>query len=153
MSSVEELYDLVDDIYDKDEFLQIISDERETYGGLFNDELIAHLIVAKEGRNMGNRTDIGNIRPGKSATINGKVTDLGILRTFKRGSGEGKVRNVRIDDGTGSVKLVLWDNETDMVGDEICMNTRLTIVNGVVQDRGYGLQISPGKWGLIEFDD
>ncbi len=152
MSSVEEFHELLDDLYDREEFLDMIDAKRVEYGGLFNDELLAYLIAAENGRTTGNETDIADIVPGDSATVKGKVIDLGQLRTFKRGTGEGKVRNVRIDDGTGSVKLVLWDDETNMVGKDIVIGTELTIVNGTVQDRGYGLQISPGKWGLLELD-
>ncbi len=153
MSSVREFYDLVDDLYEKDEFLDIIESRRSDYGDLFSDELIANLVVAENGRSTGNKTDICDIIPGESATINGKVIDLGVLRKFSKGGGEGRVRNVRVDDGTGSVKLVLWDDETSRVGKDIVIGTEMTIVNGTVQDRGYGLQISPGKWGLIELND
>lgn len=153
MNSVREFYELVDDLYEDEEFLDIIESKRQEYGELFTDELIAYLIVAENERSVGNKTDIGDIVPGESATVQGKVIDLGVLRRFDRGKGEGKVRNVRIDDGTGSVKLVLWDDETSLVGKDIEIGTEVTVVNGTVQDKGYGLQVSPGKWGLLEFND
>ncbi len=149
MSSVEEHYESIKDIYDREEFLADIEAKSELYDGLFDDELLAHLIVAEEGRNDGIIKNISDLRAGESATVIGRVVDLGVLRTFKKKGGEGKVRNVRIDDGKGSVKIVFWDDDTERLGEDIVMGCELTVVNGYVQDKGYGLQISTGKWGLI----
>ncbi len=153
MTTVEEHYESVKDIYDKEDFLSEIKLKGEKYGGLFNDDLVAHIIVAEEGRNESSITDTCDLRPGEAATVTGRVVDLGVLRTFQRKGGQGKVRNVRIDDDKGSVKLVFWDDDTERVGDDIVMGCKVTIVNGYVQDRGYGLQISTGKWGMITVND
>lgn len=149
-SSIDEHYSKVDDIYSKDEFQEKIDEIGEKYERLFNREALAHIIVAEHDRNDESMNDICEVEPGEEATIQGKVIDLGKLRTFEKNSGEGRVRNVRLDDGTGSIKLVLWDEETEMVGDEIRNGEDIRVINGYVQDRGYGLQIQPGKWGKIE---
>lgn len=152
MESLEELYEQVKDLFGREEYYREIDERRERYGGLFDDETIARIIAAEEGRNKKVFKDISDIAAGKSASITGKVVDLGMLRTFKKGSGEGRVRNVRIDDGTGSVKLVLWDEDTDMVGSDIVHGSKLTVINGFVEDRGYGLQISQGRSGMMIID-
>ncbi len=152
MSSVDECYHLVKDIMDREGFLDKIEEGRERYGDLLDQELLARLIVAGEGRNEDPAKKIGELRTGESATVTGMVVDLGVLRTFKRGAAKGRVRNLRVDDGTGSVKLVLWDDDADRVGDDIVEGCTVTVVNGYVQDRGYGLQISPGKWGMVNLE-
>lgn len=153
MPTVDELYSKVSDIFEEGEFREEIEGRSEHYNGLFDDETIARLILAEEGRDENYRTDIADLEPGKEASISGEVVDLGDLRTFDRDNGEGKVRNVRIDDGTGSIKLVLWDDKTDLVGDEIELGSQIQIFNGYIQDKGYGLQVQPGKWGEMKVDE
>lgn len=149
MPSEDDFYELVDDIYSRDEFEEIIEKKDRKYDGLFTRDVLAHLIVAENGRNRSMIKDIKELEAGEEATIEGKVVDLGSLRRFNKNGNEGKVRNVRIDDGTGTIKLVLWNEETDRVGDDITRDTELKIINGYVQDRGYGLQIQAGKWGEV----
>lgn len=153
MPSVDDFYSKMDDVYDEEEFQEEIENKKEQFGGLFDEETIAQLITAEHGKNEEMIKDIEEIDPGQEATIEGTVIDLGTLRTFQNDDGEGKVRNVRIDDGTGSVKLVLWDEETEMVNEEIVAGTELKVINGYVQDKGYGLQIQAGKWGEVYIED
>ncbi len=150
MPSLDELYSRVDDLYDREGFEDKVHEKEEEYEGLFDEEAIAHLIVAEHDRNDSNMEDICDVEPGEEATIEGRVINLGQLRTFEKDDREGRVRNIRLDDGTGSIKLVLWDEDTEMAGEEIKTGDELRIINGYIQDRGYGLQIQTGKWGQIE---
>ncbi len=148
MDSIEEYYQKVEDIYSIEEFEDHIEDKRKKYDDFLDDEALAYMVVAEHGRNTDAMDHIRDIEPGEEATIKGEIVDLGQLRTFDSKNGEGRVRNVRIDDGTGSIKVVFWNEETERVMDfEIGM--KLKVINGYVQDRGYGLQISPGKWGEV----
>lgn len=148
METMEGYYELVEDIYSWDEFLERIEEIDHETDGLFEKPTIAHMIVAEHGRNTSSVSKIGELKAGQEATITGKIVDLGSLKTFSSKRGDGKVRNVRIDDGTGSVKIVLWNEETDLVDDMILGQT-LRVINGYVQDRGYGMQVSKGKWGEV----
>jgi len=152
MTPLDQYHEKVQDIYSKDEFDDLIENKKEKYDDLFDEEALAMMIVAEEGRNESAVKDIDEISPGDDATITGEVIDTGTLRTFQKSGGEGRVRNVRIDDGTGTVKLVLWDDDTDLVGDIIELGTDLRVINGFVQDKGYGLQIQAGKWGEVKVE-
>lgn len=152
MTPLDEYYEKVQDIYSREEFDSLIDEKKEEYNHLFDEEALAMMIVAEEGRNESAVKEIGEIEPGDGATITGEVIDTGTLRTFKKGNGEGRVRNVRLDDGTGTVKLVLWDEDTDLVGDTIELGGQLRVINGYVQDKGYGLQIQAGKWGEVKVE-
>lgn len=149
MTSIEELYKKVSDIYTEDEFEEKIDQRRKEFDDLFDDEALAYLLVAEEGRNDEAIDKIKEVEIGEQCTVEGKIVDLGDLRTFKSENGEGRVRNVRIDDGTGSIKLVLWDEDTEMVEDQFEVGTNIRVANGYVQDKGYGKQISIGKWGEV----
>ncbi len=152
MNSVDDYYELVDDIYEKGDFLDEIERRYEQNAGLFKRSTIAHMIAAEQGRDNKSIAKIGEIKPGEEATVVGEIVDLGTLRTFKSKGKEGRVRNVRIDDVSGSIKLVLWNEQTEMVND-MKRGQRIRIINGYVQDRGYGLQISTGKWGEVIMEE
>lgn len=148
MDSIKENYEKVEDIYSLEEFKEHIEKKRKKYDDFLDEEALAYIIVAEQGRNTEAVDHIKDIEPGDEATVKGEIVDLGQLRTFNSKNGDGKVRNVRIDDGAGSVKVVFWNEETERVEDfEIGM--KLKVINGYVQDRGYGLQISSGKWGEV----
>ncbi len=153
MTSIEELYKKVSDIYTEDEFDEKIDKRRKEFEDLFDEEALAHLIVAEEGRNDEAVDNLEEVEIGEECTIEGEIVDLGDLRTFENENGEGRVRNVRIDDGTGSIKLVLWNEDTEMVEDQFEVGTNIRVANGYVQDKGYGKQISIGKWGEVQVLD
>lgn len=150
MPSAEECYRLVEDLLSEEEFFDKIEKEHERYHGFLNDNVLALKIVSDHGRNQGSITDIGDLKPKEEATIHGRIIDLGRLNTFTTKKGrEGKVRNIRIDDGTGTVKVVFWNEETERVDDEMDVGTEIKVIHGYAQDKGYGLQVSAGKWGEI----
>ena len=153
MPDIEELHEMVEDIYSLEEFKELIIERQKRYDDLLDMETIGMMLVSEQGRYDSMIKEISELKNGDEATISAKVVDLGRLRTFNRKNGNsGKVRNVRLDDGTASVKLVLWDEETDLVGDKIEQGSSIKVINGYVQDKGYGLQIQPGKWGEVRVD-
>ncbi len=149
MSAIDEFYKQVSDIYTKDEFKEKVQEKKDEFDHFFDEETLAKMIVAEEGRNKSAVSDIDSIGSGDEATVQGEVIDLGTLRTFQNDNGQGRVRNVRIDDGTGSVKVVFWNDGTERVGDEFDIGSELKVINGYVQDKGYGKQITAGRWGEI----
>ncbi|MFW6195881.1 MAG: OB-fold nucleic acid binding domain-containing protein [Thermoplasmatota archaeon] len=148
MDSIEDYYRKVEDIFSLQEFEDLIEEKKKKYEDFLDQEALAHIIIAEHGRNNDALDDIKDIEAGDETTIKGEIVDLGQLRTFNSKNGEGKVRNVRIDDGTGSVKIVFWNEETERVK-KFEIGMELKVINGYVQDKGYGLQISPGKWGEV----
>ncbi len=153
MDHLEDLYGKLSDLYSKEEFYQEIEKRKEEFNDLLDEEALAYLIVAEEDRNEEALDDIESVGPGDECTVEGEVVDLGVLRTFENKNGQGRVRNVRIDDGTGSIKVVFWNEETDRIEDEFETGTVIRVANGYVQDRGYGKQISAGKWGEVKVID
>ena len=59
-------------------------------------------------------TDIGALELGQTTDIAGGVIETDPKRTFDRDDGsEGQVRNVRIKDGTGDIRVALWGEKAD----------------------------------------
>ncbi|MBC9985320.1 MULTISPECIES: single-stranded DNA binding protein [Haloferax] len=59
-------------------------------------------------------TDIGSLELGQTVDIAGGVIEADGKRTFDRDDGsEGQVRNIRVKDGTGDIRVALWGEKAD----------------------------------------
>ncbi|MFA9515882.1 single-stranded DNA binding protein [Halopenitus sp. H-Gu1] len=60
-------------------------------------------------------TDIADLEIGRTVDIAGGVIETDPIRTFDRDDGsEGQVRNVRIKDETGEIRVALWGEKADI---------------------------------------
>ncbi|MGB9941274.1 OB-fold nucleic acid binding domain-containing protein [Methanosarcina sp.] len=74
-------------------------------------------------------TDIANIVPGESYSVQGKVSEVGELREFEREDGtENVVANLRLKDETGSIKLTLWGEQAYVIED-LDIDSEIQIIN------------------------
>ncbi len=74
-------------------------------------------------------TDIANIVPGESYSVQGKVSEIGELREFEREDGtENVVANLRLKDETGSIKLTLWGEQAYVIED-LDIDSEIQIIN------------------------
>ncbi len=63
-------------------------------------------------------TDIANIAPGGSYSVQGKVSEIGELREFEREDGTASVvSNLELTDKTGSIRLTLWGEQAYVIED------------------------------------
>lgn len=78
--------------------------------------------------------------------IEGEVIELSDVREFNKYGRQGKVANALIKDGTGKVKLSLWNEQIENVrpGDTV------KIQNGYVSEFQGELQLTTGKFGTLE---
>lgn len=70
-------------------------------------------------------TPVADLQLDESFDVAGVVTDTGETRTFDRDDGtQGRVRNVRLRDDTGEVRVALWGEKADLSfapGDEVAI--------------------------------
>jgi replication factor A1 len=91
---------------------------------------------------------IGNLRKSlNQVVVEGSVERMSELRTVSsRKTGEElKVVDVVLTDDTGSVKLVLWNDQIRQVEKD----SRIRIENGFVKEYRDELQLGVGEWGVI----
>lgn len=152
MQNIDELYSKVKDLKTKKEFNEEIKKIQDDYDGLFDKETAALLVVDMLGRNKENLAKINNIEPGMECTLIGEITAIGDIREFDRKNGRpGRVINLNISDETGSCKLALWHNDVELVqNNSIKLGSKIKIVNGYVKNGYSGIEISVGRWGMIE---
>ncbi|GAB7009895.1 single-stranded DNA binding protein [Halorubrum trueperi] len=77
-------------------------------------------------------TDIADLEIGETVDIGGGVIETDPVRTFDRDDGsEGQVRNVRIKDETGEIRVALWGDKADR---DIDLADRIVFTDIEIQD-------------------
>ncbi len=148
---MDNFYELVKDLITKKEFKNEIIKIKNESDNLFNDNVCALLIIDKlKGNN--NISKISKLAPGMESTIIANVVKIGEIREFKKKNGSmGRVVNLRIMDDSGECGLVLWDNNVNLIKDNIIkIDTKIKLINGYVKKGFEGTEINVGKWSLIE---
>ncbi len=90
---------------------------------------------------------ISELKPKQgSIELTAEVVEVGEARTFNKFGKEGKVADAVIKDGSGQIRLSLWNEQADRVkaGDTI------NIKNGYVNEWQGELQLTTGRLGTIE---
>ncbi len=149
-----DLYRLIKDIITKQEFENKIKKHCEEFDGLLDEETIALLIVDELGQNRKVISKIADLKPNSEYTVIGMVKNVYDSRKFKRKNGKsGKVINLDISDDTGSCRLVLWNNDVELVKNkDISEGSIVKIINGYTKDGYSGVEINLGRWGLLEVE-
>jgi replication factor A1 len=115
---------------DEEEIRERIEDKMKEMSGLVSEEGAAHLIAKEEGVELAEAVEkelkVENIVPGmRRVDVKGKVVDITDMNTFERDDGEdGKVQNIVLGDDTGTIRMSLWDEQTEVtekvdIGDSI----------------------------------
>jgi replication factor A1 len=77
-------------------------------------------------------TDIADLEIGETVDIGGGVIETDPKRTFDRDDGsEGQVRNVRIKDDTGEIRVALWGDKADR---DVDLADRVVFTDVEIQD-------------------
>jgi replication factor A1 len=96
-------------------------------------------VVKKSKKTVGYRekyTDVADIIPGKSFSVQGKVSEIGELREFEREDGtEGTVANLELKDETGSIKLTLWGDQAYQI-ESLDIDSEIQIINAYAKKGG-----------------
>ncbi|AAM07979.1 TPA: replication factor A [Methanosarcina acetivorans] len=81
-------------------------------------------------------TDIADIIPGESYSVQGKVSEIGELREFEREDGtENVVANLQLEDETGSIRLTFWGEQAYVIED-LDIDSEIQIIDAYAR---YGL--------------
>ncbi len=123
-------------------FVQIgTTQDNPTWTGIYYEKRISDEFP----QSMSRITDIQNGQ--QRVLVEGKVEHISSPRTVtsKKTGEELKVANATLSDDTGSIKLVLWNEQIRQVKE----NTSIRIEEGYVKEFRDELQLSIGQWGMI----
>ncbi|TSD10058.1 replication factor A [Haloglomus irregulare] len=150
MGAIEDIYAEVDADIPEEEFRAAVEEKVDEMGGLVDEEVAAMLIAEDLGESE--VEGIADIEPGmEEVQFLGKVVSVGDVRTFERDEedAEGRVVNVEVADGTGRVRLALWDEDAAAATEELEPGQVLRI-KGRPKDGYSGLEVSADR---VEVDE
>lgn len=152
---IEQLYEPIKDLKTKEEFMQEIQMREDEYDHLFDEQTLATLIVDELGRNTEGHVKINDLHPGIECTVTGMITSIAEPKTFQRkNGGSGKLGKCILTDETGSVPLILWNEDVGYIEKQtIKQNTMVTIINGYTKKGYNGLEVNVGRWSKLEISD
>ncbi len=123
---------------DEDELEEEVEEKMEEFSGLVSEEGALHLVAKEHGIDLSEATEndlkIKNMVPEmRNVDIKARVTNILEPNTFERDDGDGgKVQNVILGDDTGTIRLTLWDDQTEIAekvgeGDAIKIASAYTV--------------------------
>jgi replication factor A1 len=146
--------------YERKDILTMIEEKREELGReVINDESAAMIVARELGVDLHQispkaRQKIEDITEAtRSIALTAKIVNIGTVRTFSRkdGGGEGKVASIMVSDETGSIRVVLWDDLTNAVTEDVISIGDIIQVRGAYVKKGLGdaLELNLGRMGQI----
>ncbi|MFB6159032.1 MAG: DUF2240 family protein [Candidatus Nanohalobium sp.] len=106
---------------DEDEVKDEIDEKMEEFSGLVSEEGAAHLVAKEYGVQVAEEgaedLKIDNIVPDmRKVHLTARVVGVSDLNTFERDEDEedGKVQNLVLGDDTGTIRVTLWDEQTEI---------------------------------------
>jgi len=150
MDDIVAVYKELEDQLSFKEFKAMIEEKIDMMGGLCDEGTAAIMVAHDYG--VSPQTKICDIKPEKiNACFVGKVTQSSDINEFVRDDETvGRVANLTLSDETGSIKVAIWDEYTDLVktGDIKIGNTLK--VSGYIKEGYSGTEVNVGKNGGIE---
>lgn len=142
---------------DKDKLIDKIKRKQNELLGLVSLEGAAYLVAKELGVNLLNnekrKLELRNILAGmRNVSVAGRVFKISNIVDFKKSNGsDGRVVNLFIGDHTGLVRLPLWNDQVNIVEEELIKLGDIVQISGAfAQENIYGdIELSLGKYGRI----
>jgi replication factor A1 len=158
MISYEEILDEILEKADisKEELEEKIKDKYRELSGLVSMQGAAHLVARDFGINIllkKRKLKVEDLKDGmKNIDVKGRITFISDPREFDRKDGsKGKVCNIFITDGSGSIRIPLWDKQVDSFMKNFEKGDVVDIKNGTVKLNNLGnLELRLSNFSRIE---
>ncbi len=139
----------------KEELTQRVNRKLNEFSNLITKDGAIYMVARELGIEVANdrRLRISDIAPGmKNVSIIGRVFKISQITEFTKSNGnKGKVVNIFISDGTGYIRLPLWDEQASVVENElVTLGSIIQINNAFSREGRFGeVEIYLGKFGNI----
>lgn len=144
-------YEKANSVISEAEFDKKIRENIDSFGGLIDEDAAALLVLDVLGKLEIKMDKISKIGPNMAVNIKGRVKSVGPVRSFQKRSGEtGEVVNLEVADQTGTVRMVLWDADTELVkSGKISRNSIVRVINAYAKQGRFELEVGLGRGGTI----
>lgn len=125
---------------------------RQEFGDLIEEDVLRRMALDEEGLNMAPVKKIMDFKDREEVSAVVKVNKIGETKSFtKRTGGQGRVRNLQVEDESGTCRLTLWDDDVELPeGMDIQVGTELKLTDCYSKQSEFGMDVSKGKKGQIE---
>lgn len=154
---VEKILDEAD--LEKQELKEKVQEKMEEFSGLVSEEGALHLVAKEEGVELSEAANqelkIKNIVPEmRNVNLKARVTNILEPNTFERDDGEkGKVQNIILGDDTGTIRVALWDEQTE-IAEKIEEGDAIEISNAyTVEDNRENAELRLGDSSQVKMAD
>ena len=146
----------------KKDIQDMVEEKKKELKGLISEEGALFIIakelgvdVREENKDLIKDIDINiaDITPHmKNISLIGRIKEINQINTFnKKDGGEGRVGSFSMNDPTGDIRIVLWDDDVNMLAqDNFVVNELVKIFNGYAKEGKYGTEIHLGRIGKIQ---
>jgi replication factor A1 len=94
---------------------------------------------------------ISELKPGMNTTVAARITHNWGVREFDKNGNKGKVANVIVNDGTGGTRLVLWNEQADII-EKLEVGKIVKIENGFTKEGQRGIEIQANQGTKIKIN-
>ncbi|MBD3196545.1 MAG: DUF2240 family protein [Candidatus Lokiarchaeota archaeon] len=141
----------------KKEIQQRVQRKKEELKGLISEEGALFIIAKELGVDVKDQNselledieiDVADVTTNmKNITITGRIKDIFRIHTFNRKDGsEGKVGSFLLHDQTGDIRVVMWDEKTEILKHpNFEINELIKIINSYAKEGKYGTEIHVGR--------
>ena len=144
----------------KEVLITKINEKANEFSGLIKKEGAAYILAKELGIQMektNNQLKMKDLNPNSGkVNVVGRVIKITPMKEFVKNNGtKGKVVNIYLGDGTGYVKLTLWNDQVSLVEDGlVSVNSILQVSNAMSKENPFGeLEITLSKFGSISLAD
>jgi len=153
MTDIESIYNKLNNVISKEDFLQRVQEKVESMGGLCDEPMAAMLVANELGFSDVGRDSVKveNIT-ADSGQINfvAKVVSVFEIKEFTRNDGTiGRVGNIIVGDETGKIKLTLWDNMADLIKTGKIVAGQTLQISGYAKQGYSGVEVNVGNNGVL----
>jgi replication factor A1 len=91
---------------------------------------------------------VSELRDGmRRVDVEGEITEISDIREVTlRTGGKANVADAMLNDGTGSIKVSLWDDQIELVK----VGSKVKITNGYTNSYRGEVRLNVGRYGTIE---
>ncbi|TXT63569.1 MAG: putative replication protein A [Promethearchaeota archaeon] len=139
----------------------LVNEKKQELKGLISDEGALFIIAKELGVDVKNQNNeliqdieinVSDITSDmRNITLVGRIREIYRIFKFNRKDGsEGKVGSFLLHDKTGDIRVVLWDEQTDVFKSPgFDINELVKVINSYAKEGKYGVEIHIGRLGKI----
>jgi replication factor A1 len=139
----------------------LVNEKKQELKGLISDEGALFIIAKELGVDVKNQNNeliqeieinVSDITSDmRNITLVGRIKEIYRIFKFNRKDGsEGKVGSFLLHDKTGDIRVVLWDEQTDILKSPgFDINELVKVINSYAKEGKYGVEIHIGRLGKI----